>query len=93
MAERAVGTVKIDTPRVRVTEWRFAPGAATGPHRHELPYVVVPLSTGPLRIVDSAGERRADLVAGEPYAREAGAEHDVVNPNPTPFAFIEIELK
>lgn len=93
MTERAVATVKIDTPRVRVTEWRFAPGAATGPHRHELPYVVVPLNTGSLRIVDAAGTRQADLVAGEPYAREAGAEHDVVNPNPTPFAFIEIELK
>jgi mannose-6-phosphate isomerase-like protein (cupin superfamily) len=33
------------------------------------------------------------LTAGDPYYRPAGAEHDVVNPNATPFAFIEIELK
>ena len=44
--ERAVATVKIDNERVRVTEWRFAPGAATGWHRHELDYVVVPMTTG-----------------------------------------------
>src|SRR5262249_42182284 len=43
---RAVASVKIDNERVRVTEWRFAPGTSTGPHRHELAYVVVPLTTG-----------------------------------------------
>ena len=31
----AVPTVQVDNDRVRVTEWRFAPGAATGWHRHE----------------------------------------------------------
>ena len=30
----AVPTVQFETERVRVTEWRFAPGAATGWHRH-----------------------------------------------------------
>ena len=38
-------TVFIDNERVRVTEWRFAPGAATGWHRHEYDYVVVPMAT------------------------------------------------
>jgi mannose-6-phosphate isomerase-like protein (cupin superfamily) len=33
------------------------------------------------------------LVAGEPYFRPAGVEHDVRNPNAFEFAFIEIELK
>jgi len=37
----AVATVKVDNARVRVTEWRFAPGAHTGHHRHEYAYVVV----------------------------------------------------
>jgi quercetin dioxygenase-like cupin family protein len=46
----AVATVQVDNERVRVTEWRFAPGAATGWHRHELDYVVVPMTTGRLRI-------------------------------------------
>jgi quercetin dioxygenase-like cupin family protein len=90
---RAVATVQIDNGRLRVTEWRFAPGAATGHHRHELDYVVVPLTTGPLSIVAAGAETTAELVTGRAYARAAGVEHDVRNPNPFEFVFIEIELK
>jgi quercetin dioxygenase-like cupin family protein len=45
---KAVATVMIDNERVRVTEWRIGPGDATGWHRHEHDYVVVPLTTGRL---------------------------------------------
>ncbi len=90
---QAIPTVKIDNDRVRVTEWRFAPGTATGPHRHEMPYVVVPMTTGPLVSTGPDGESTAKLVTGEPYFRYAGVEHDVRNPNPTEFVFVEIELK
>jgi hypothetical protein len=48
MIGRAVPTVFIDNDRVRVTEWRFAAGAATGWHRHEMDYVAVPLGDGML---------------------------------------------
>lgn len=89
----AVPTVKIDNARVRVTEWRFAPGDHTGHHRHEYPYVVVPLTTGPLTAISAAGETTSPLRTGEPYYREAGVEHDVRNANPFEFIFIEIELK
>src|SRR5262245_42966245 len=93
-ATRAVPTVKIDNARIRVIEWRFAPGAATGFHRHELPYVVVPISTGPLTAIAADGTATSNsLVTGEPYFRPAGVEHDVMNPNPTEFVFVEIELK
>jgi quercetin dioxygenase-like cupin family protein len=90
---KAVPTVRIDNDAVRVTEWRFAPGAHTGRHRHEYPYVVVPLTTGSLAITSATGESDARLVTGEPYVRPAGVEHDVTNPNATEFVFIEIELK
>ena len=91
---RAVPTIKIDTARVRVVEWRFAPGAATGWHRHEYDYVVVPLTTGPLAITGADGATSTSaLVTGEPYSRSAGVEHDVRNPNATEFVFVEIELK
>jgi beta-alanine degradation protein BauB len=90
---KAVPTVKIDNDAVRVTEWRFAPGAHTGHHRHEYPYVVVPMSTGPLAIITAAAETRSTLTVGDPYFRPAGVEHDVANPNATEFVFIEIELK
>lgn len=69
---RAVATITIDNARVRVTEYRFAPRAATGPHRHEYDYVVVPLTTGRLAITGPAGDSVAELVAGVPYFRSAG---------------------
>jgi quercetin dioxygenase-like cupin family protein len=91
---KAVPTLQIDNERVRVTEWRFAPGAATGWHRHEHDYVVVPLTTGRLKLVEpGGGERTVELKAGGSYARPVGVEHDVINPGPGEFAFVEIELK
>ena len=95
MAERAraVSDVQIDNDRVRVTEWRFAPEAATGWHRHEFDYVVVPVTSGRLRLVDAAGERDAELTAGAAYYRPAGIEHDVINPSAGSFVFVEIEIK
>jgi len=93
MAPPATATVQIDDARVRVTLWRFAPGESTGPHRHELDYVVVPLTTGRLLIRDAEGERLVDLEAGGSYTRGAGVEHDVINPGPGRFDFVEIELK
>ena len=89
----AVPTVKVDNARVRVTEWRFTPGARTGHHRHDYAYVVVPLTTGSLTITGATGETTSALRVGEPYYRDAGAEHDVRNANAFEFAFIEIELK
>jgi quercetin dioxygenase-like cupin family protein len=90
---QAVAIVKVDNAQVRVTEWRFAPGAHTGHHRHEYAYVIVPLTTGALASTAAGGETVAALRAGEPYFREAGVEHDVRNANGFDFAFIEIELK
>ena len=66
--EKAVPTVQIDNARARVTEWRFAKGAATGFHRHEYDYVIVPLVDGRVRIVDKEGaESFADMAAGQSY--------------------------
>ena len=83
----------IDNDRVRVTRWRFAPGAATGWHQHEYDYVIVPLTDGTLELVEPEGDRDSQLTTGVPYFREAGVEHDVVNANDHEFTFIEIEVK
>jgi quercetin dioxygenase-like cupin family protein len=91
--ESAVPTLQIDNERVRVTHWRFVPGASTGYHRHEWDYVVVPLRDGTLRLVEPSGAREVTLKAGASYARLAGVEHDVINANAFEFAFVEIELK
>lgn len=90
----ATPTVQVDNERVRVTEWRFAPGAATGWHRHEYDYVVVPMTTGRLLLEEAGGtSRHAALKAGVSYAKAAGVEHDVINDNPFAFVFVEIEIK
>ena len=89
---RAIATVQIDNGTVRVTEWRFAPGATTGLHRHECPYVVVPITTGRLAITGPAGASTGELVTGQAYARPAGVEHDVRNANLFEFVFVEIEI-
>ena len=83
----------IDNDRVRVTEWRFAPGTETGQHVHEMDYVVVPLISGTLVVSDDDGERDNKITAGVPYYRPSGAKHNVVNRSGKEVAFMEIELK
>lgn len=91
---QAVPTVFSDDARAIVTEWRFAPGAETGWHRHGHDYVVVPMTTGQLKLELPGGkEMIADLVAGKPYTRQEGVEHNVINASPHEFVFIEIEMK
>ena len=91
--QQARATVLIENERVRVTEWRFAPRAATGWHRHEYDYVVVPLTSGRLLLKTADGEQYADLTRGVPYFRNVGVEHDVINANDDEFVFVETELK
>lgn len=90
----AVPTVFIENARTRVTEWRFPKrGDATGWHRHDYDYVVVPIMDGFLELVDGEGKvTRAELKKGVPYFREAGVEHDVLNGNDYEFAFMETEF-
>jgi len=91
---RARSAVQVDEPHVRVTEWRFAPGEATGWHRHAFDYVVVPVVPGTLTMVNPDGSRTtSELRIGQSYARPAGVEHDVINATDAEVAFVEIELK
>ncbi len=89
----AQSTLHIDDDRVRVTEWRLAPGTATGWHTHDMAYVIVPTSGGKLRIATPDGDVEAQMVVGQPYARPAGVKHDVINDDDREIVFMEIELK
>jgi quercetin dioxygenase-like cupin family protein len=84
---------QLENDRVIVTEWRFEPGADTGHHVHAYDYVVVPLTTGTLRLEEPTGVREVQLQAGVSYARSAGVAHNVINANSFEFRFIEVELK
>jgi quercetin dioxygenase-like cupin family protein len=89
----AVPTVQVDDANVRITRWDFAPGAATGFHRHGWPYFVVLLADATLRVEAEGQVTDVPLVAGQSYQRPAGIEHDVMNASPHPIAFVEIEIK
>jgi beta-alanine degradation protein BauB len=88
---RATANVQIDNEWARVTEWRFAPGAETGHHVHAHDYVVVPLTSGVLRLEEGGGAREAQLTSGVAYARQKGVTHNVINGNDFEFRFLEIE--
>jgi quercetin dioxygenase-like cupin family protein len=93
--KRAKATSRLlqETERVIVTEWRLAPGAETGWHRHAYDYVVVCLTAGRLVAETSTGNIETELQFGQAYTRPIGVEHNIVNAGDKEFAFVEVELK
>jgi quercetin dioxygenase-like cupin family protein len=90
----ASSDLQVDTPEVRVTEWRLAPGAATGRHIHGMDYVIVPMTNSEMTVTSPTGERiKALMTMGRSYFRKAGVEHDVMNETSSEIVFLEIELK
>ncbi len=82
-----------DDDELRVTLWQFPPGSETGWHRHEVPYVVVPVIGGALTVEDKAGSRSYPIESGKSYSRPAGVEHNIANDTAEEISFVEIELK
>jgi quercetin dioxygenase-like cupin family protein len=94
MTISAKSDTQIDNDEVRVTEWRLEPGSATGHHRHEMDYVIVPVTNSDMTIVAPDGSRSiAKLQIGKSYFRKAGVEHDVLNETRDAIVFLEVELK
>ncbi|HZG49618.1 MAG TPA: hypothetical protein VEY90_08860 [Thermoleophilaceae bacterium] len=91
----ARAVVNVDDDRVRVTTWTFElAGAATGRHRHEFDYLVVPVTGGTFVVTGADGSVRGlEQVAGSPYLGTAGTDHDVVSGSDREAVFVEIELK
>jgi mannose-6-phosphate isomerase-like protein (cupin superfamily) len=86
-------SITIQNAIVCVSKWDLEAGASTGLHRHLLDYVVVPLTTGRLRVVTDEGlESFADLEPGGSYFRKAGAHHEVHNGGDLPLSFVEVEI-
>jgi hypothetical protein len=91
----ATSRVTLDDGKVRVTTWTFgADGDATGVHRHEFDYIVVPITGGTFVVTAIDGsERTMTQIAGAAYAGLRGTEHDVTNASGGEVVFVEIELK
>ena len=90
---KATSRLLQENERVIVTEWRFAPGAETGWHRHAHDYVVVCLTAGKLLAETSTGNVETELQFGQAYARPVGVEHNIVNAGSGEFVFVEVEIK
>ncbi|MBR9898730.1 MAG: cupin domain-containing protein [Rhodospirillales bacterium] len=91
---KAIPTVQVDDGTFRVTEWHFPPGSETGDHVHGMDYVVVPMTTGTLTIVNDDGTTfPSEMKVGQSYSRKTGVAHNVINENDFPITFVEIEAK
>lgn len=91
----AISEPQVSDPNLRVTLWRFPPGSETGWHRHEAPYVVVPISGGTLTVEqtrDGSDATAYPIETGKSYARPAGVEHNIANDSAAEIAFVEVEL-
>ena len=93
MRAKAISRSIVENERVIITEWRLAPGAETGWHRHAHDYVVVCLTAGELTAETTEGTSVTQLSLGQTYARPTGVEHNIVNSGSREFAFVEVELK
>ena len=88
----ATSVVHVENDRTRVIEWIFEPGAETGHHVHGYDYVIVPITSGTIRLVDSEGQRDVVLQPGSSYFRRAGVSHNVFNVGSSELRFVEVEL-
>lgn len=91
MSGEARATVQLDDGRIRVTRYDMAPGDRISWHRHEHDYLVVPLVDGEVQVAAVGGATLQRAHAGQPYQRDAGAEHELVN-GASPYSFIEVEF-
>ncbi len=89
----STGEIQLENEFFCVTKWTIEPGGMIPMHQHHYDYVVVPLVTTSMYVVDAEGrESRADLVAGTSYTRSAGAVHQVENRGTTDtVVFVEVE--
>ncbi|MEO5744993.1 MAG: cupin domain-containing protein [Terracoccus sp.] len=90
---QATSETMIDNEVVRVTSWTIAPGESTGPHRHELDYVVVPIRGGELTMASAEGSSSTLMEPGGSYFRGAGIEHEVSNEGEATVVFVEVEVR
>jgi quercetin dioxygenase-like cupin family protein len=82
----------LDNDVVRVQRWTLPPGSSMGRHRHEFPYVVVPITGGRLTFKDGQGDNPVDLIVGDATFRAAGIEHEVLNLGEATVVFVETEI-
>ena len=86
--------VIFENDSVRVWELAVDPGKSKGLHRHDLPYVIVPLTEGKIEIESIDGKvYRPQERVGEAIWRDAGEIHDLRNLGTAVYRNVLIEIK
>jgi quercetin dioxygenase-like cupin family protein len=91
----AIGSrIIFENEQVRVWELAVEPGRSKGWHRHDLPYVIVPMTGGDIEIESINGTVvRPKESVGEAIWRDAGEVHDLRNLGRATYRNVLIELK
>ena len=86
--------VIFENEQVRVWELAVEPGKSKGLHRHDLPYVIVPVTEGKIEIeaIDGKVYRPQEKV-GEAIWRDAGEIHDLRNLGTATYRNVLVEIK
>ena len=88
-------TVMYENDQVRVWDFVVEPGKSKGWHRHELPYVIIPMTEGEIEIESAlTGQiEKPKSIVGSPIWRDAGEVHDLRNIGRSTYRNIIVELK
>jgi quercetin dioxygenase-like cupin family protein len=86
--------VIFENDSIRVWIFSVAPGGIKRMHRHDLPYLIVPLTGGKVEITTLDGKARSpEDKRGEVIWQEAGETHQLHNLNAHQYENVLVELK
>lgn len=86
--------VVFENESIRVWTFSVEPGGTKPMHRHELPYLIVPLTEGSVEITTAEGAvRAAQDRPGAVVWQEAGEVHQLRNLGAVPYENVLVELK
>lgn len=92
-ANGSYSEIQLENQFFRVVKWVIEPLGSIPMHKHEYEYVVVPMMTGTMHVINADGSQiTADLSEGVSYTRPSGAEHTIENRSDTQtVVFVEVE--
>jgi len=83
-----------ENEKVRVWTVNLDVGGRQPWHRHDLPYLIVPLTDGSVKIqFADGGVRSGDDKVGDVRWREPGEVHELYNTGNAPLACLLVEIK
>ncbi len=86
--------ILFENEQVRVWSVRLDPGERQPWHRHDLPYLIVPLTDGKnLMRFEDGRERETSEKPGDVLWREAGSPHELLNTSDWQYRNVLVEIK